>query len=144
MFKKIKELALTVGVLSLIATPLLIPVAVSAATTNIGNCVTTGTDLSADTNCSDSASSATSQDGTSIDGILTLVVNIFSIIVGFVAVIMIIVGGLKYITSNGDSSNISGAKNTIVFAIVGLVIVALAQVIVHFVLAKVANAGSST
>jgi hypothetical protein len=53
-----------------------------------------------------------------------------------VAVIMIIVGGLKYITSGGDSGNITSAKNTILYAIVGLIVVALAQIIVRFVLER--------
>jgi hypothetical protein len=53
-----------------------------------------------------------------------------------VAVVMIIIGGLKYITSGGDSGNVTGAKNTILYAIIGLVIVALAQFIVRFVLSK--------
>jgi hypothetical protein len=47
---------------------------------------------------------------------------------------MLIFGGLKYITSGGESSNISAAKNTILFAIIGLIVVALAQVIVQFAL----------
>jgi hypothetical protein len=54
-------------------------------------------------------------------------------------VIFIILGGLKYITSGGEAANITGAKNTILFAIVGLVIVAFAQVIVKFVLGKVST-----
>jgi TRAP-type C4-dicarboxylate transport system permease small subunit len=67
---------------------------------------------------------------------LKRIINIFSVIVGVIAVIMIIIGGLKYITSGGESSNVSGAKNTIIYAIVGLVIVALAQFIVRFVLSN--------
>ncbi len=54
---------------------------------------------------------------------------------------MIIVGGLKYITSGGDSGNITSAKNTILYAIVGLIVVALAQIIVRFVLQR-ATAGA--
>ena len=57
---------------------------------------------------------------------------------------MIIVGGLRYITSGGESSNISGAKTTIIYALVGLVIVALAQFIVHFVLNKAVNGVTAT
>lgn len=71
-----------------------------------------------------------------INNIIKQVVNIFSLVVGVVAVIMIIVGGLKYITSGGDSSSVSSAKNTILYAIIGLVIVALAQFIVRFVFAR--------
>ncbi len=65
------------------------------------------------------------------------VINIFSWIVGVAAVIMIIVGGFRYITSSGDSGNVSAAKNTILYAIIGLVVVAMAQIIVQFVLNQV-------
>lgn len=65
------------------------------------------------------------------------IVNILSWIVGLAAVIMIIISGLKYVTSNGDSNSISSAKSTLVYAIIGLIIVALAQVIVAFVLDSV-------
>ncbi len=53
---------------------------------------------------------------------------------------MIIIGGLKYITSAGESSNVTSAKNTIMYAIIGLVIVALAQFIVRFVFERVTGA----
>ena len=76
----------------------------------------------------------------SVNNIVSYVINIFSIIVGIVAVIMIIVGGLKYITSGGDSNKVTSAKNSIVYAIIGLIIVALAQIIVKFVLAKATQA----
>jgi hypothetical protein len=56
---------------------------------------------------------------------------------------MIIWGGLKYITSGGDSGNVTGAKNTILYAIIGLIIVALAQFIVRFVLSKTTGTVSS-
>jgi len=140
MLKKIKEICMTIGVFSLLVAPVLATATVSA---DIAGDVTCGTNFSTATNCS--AATATSNDnGQSVDKILTLVVNVFSVLVGFIAVVMIIVGGVKYITSGGDSGNISGAKNTIIFALVGLVIVALAQVIVHFVLQKVATAGTTT
>ncbi len=54
-----------------------------------------------------------------------------------VAVIMIIVGGLRYITSGGSDTSVTSAKNTILYAIIGLIIVALAQIMVRFVLSKV-------
>ncbi|OVE79231.1 hypothetical protein BVY00_00960 [bacterium G20] len=61
-------------------------------------------------------------------------INILSLIVGVVAVIMIILGGFRYITSSGNQESVKSAKNTIIYAVVGLVIVALAQIIVKFVL----------
>jgi hypothetical protein len=75
--------------------------------------------------------------GVSLSSVVKVIVNILSLIVGIVAVIMIIVGGFRYVTSGGDSNNITSAKNTILYAIVGLVVVALAQFIVQFVVAKV-------
>lgn len=85
----------------------------------------------------DSTSGTCSSSSTSsLDNIIKWVVNILSVIVGFAAVIMVIVGGFRFITSGGDSSNTAAARNTILYALVGLVIVALAQVIVHFVLRK--------
>lgn len=78
--------------------------------------------------------------GTAAESSLTTliknIVRVLSVIVGIVSVIMIIIGGFKYITSGGDSGNISSAKTTIIYALVGLVIVVLAQVIVRFVLSK--------
>ena len=68
------------------------------------------------------------------------IINVFSIVVGVVSVIMIIVGGFRYIISGGDSSSVQGAKNTILYAIVGLVIVVFAQVIIRFVLTNLAPA----
>lgn len=78
--------------------------------------------------------------GDTVLGIIPRVINIFSIVVGVIAVIMIIIGGLKYITSSGDSGNVTSAKNTILYAVIGLVVVALAQIIVRFVLTEVGEA----
>lgn len=71
---------------------------------------------------------------TEVNKVVAAVINILSVVVGVVAVIMIIIGGFKYITSAGDSSKVSSAKSTIMYALIGLVIVALAQFIVRFVL----------
>lgn len=70
---------------------------------------------------------------------LHTIINVFSIIVGIVAVIMIIIGGFRYITSGGNSEKVTSAKNTLIYAIVGLIIVALAQIIVRFVLSRSAT-----
>lgn len=82
--------------------------------------------------------------GLTASGLVKTVVNILSIVVGIIAVIYIIIGGVKYITSSGDANNITAAKNTIVFAIVGLIIVAFAQIIVKFVMNKVTEAPPTT
>lgn len=136
MLKKIKELCLALGVFSLVAVPAMVPAVAFADNTILNNaCSGSNFDASgASTTCDDTT------DGGGINAILRKVIQIFSVIVGFVAVVMIIVGGIKYITSGGDSGNISGAKNTIIYAVIGLIIVALAQVLVHYVLKNVANA----
>lgn len=82
----------------------------------------------------DTSTGKCSTDSPSLNNIIARVINILSTIIGIVAVIMIMVGGFKYITANGDSGNISSAKTTIVYAIVGLVIVAFAQFMVQFVI----------
>ena len=90
-----------------------------------GACTTTG---SSSTDCTNGNPQGSFTD------FITKIVNIFSIVVGAVSVIMIIVGGFRYIISGGDSGNVSSAKNTIMYAIIGLIIVLLAQIIVNFVL----------
>jgi hypothetical protein len=71
-----------------------------------------------------------------LTNLISQIIEVFSVIVGIVAVIMIIWGGFKFITSGGDSGNVTSARNTILYALIGLVIVALAQIIVRFVLTK--------
>jgi hypothetical protein len=61
------------------------------------------------------------------------VVNVILFVLGAIAVIMIIIGGIRYVVSAGDSSAITGAKNTILYAVIGLVVALLAFAIVNFV-----------
>ncbi len=108
------------------------------STANIQNSLCAGVNLDVSSNCQ---SGISDQDATAkVNDLIKDVINIFSLVVGVVAVIMIIIGGFRYITSGGDSSNISSAKNTILYAIIGLIIVALSQTIVRFVLGRVITA----
>lgn len=134
MLTSFKKKVLTIAAtLMLAVVPIAVPVAVSAADDKIGEGLKCGaTDLSLDEKTGCKVEGGT----TRVNNLITDVINLFSIIVGIVAVIMIIVGGFKYVTSGGDSGNISGAKNTIIYALIGLVIVALAQFLVQFVLDK--------
>ena len=61
------------------------------------------------------------------------VVNILLYILGAIAVVMIVIGGVRYATSNGDSSAIKGAKDTILYAVIGLIVAIMAYAIVNFV-----------
>lgn len=144
MFKTLRKIIVTAGASFglAIAPAALAPAAVFAQNANIGDCLSQGSDLTTGSGASCTAGD-TATGTQKIQDIVTLIVNIFSIIVGIVAVIMIIVGGFKYITSGGDSGNITSAKNTIVYAVIGLVVVALAQFVVKFVLNKVTTAGGA-
>jgi hypothetical protein len=62
------------------------------------------------------------------------VINILFIVLGMIAVIMIVIGGIRYTTSNGDSSQVKSAKDTIMYAVIGLVVAILAYAIVNFIL----------
>jgi ABC-type Fe3+ transport system permease subunit len=74
--------------------------------------------------------------GKTLNDTVATVINLLSIAAGIIAVIMIIVGGLRFTTSAGNPEAAKGARNTLTYAVIGLVIVALAQIIVHFVLYK--------
>ena len=66
-------------------------------------------------------------------------VNIFLFAVGALSVIMLIWGGIRYTTSAGDSNKVTAAKNTVLYAIVGLVVAILAYAIVNMVIGKIAS-----
>jgi hypothetical protein len=70
------------------------------------------------------------------NGLFTKAAGIVSILVGIASVIFIIVGGFRYAMSSGDSNNIKGAKDTILYAIIGLGVALFAQAIIVFVLNK--------
>lgn len=133
---KKKVLVITASLLMAVI-PVAVPAIASAADDKIGEKLKCGaTELSLD----DSKTNCKVEGGTTrINNLISDAINILSIVVGIIAVIMIVVGGFKYVTSGGDSSNITSAKNTIIYAIIGLVFVALAQFLVQFVLDKAIN-----
>lgn len=67
-------------------------------------------------------------------GVFKQVTNVILYIVGIIAVIMLIIGGIRYVLSGGDAKKVTDAKNTILYAIIGLVICFLAFAIVNFVI----------
>ena len=82
--------------------------------------------------------------GSGITKIVRAAVTVLSIIIGAAAVLMIVVSGLRYITSSGDSAKVSAAKTTLIYALIGVAIAALAQLLVHFALNQSRSAISST
>ena len=69
--------------------------------------------------------------------IVKSIINTMLYILGIIAVIMIVIGGIRYTTSNGDASNIKSAKDTILYAVVGLVVAIMAFAIVNFVVTNI-------
>lgn len=93
----------------------------------------------------DAGSGACDEDGatSTINSTLGNIIGLLSIIVGIAGVIMVIVAGFKYITAGGEASGVKSAKDTLVYALVGLVIAALAQVLVQFVFKETTSASSN-
>ena len=94
--------------------------------------------------CSGTAkTSAYCKDKTSTDpiagpnGILINVANLIAIIAGIVLVIMLIVAGIRYITSSGDSNGIQKAKDTIMHALIGLIVIVFARTLIAFLVSRI-------
>lgn len=133
MIQKLKMSLLSMSAMFMFAVPLVAAGSVSAQPT-IKKSLCDGANF--DLRDPDAAGRGDCAPGTegNLQGLITRIINVISVIVGVVAVIMIIYGGFRYITSGGNDSAVAAAKNTILYALIGLIIVALAQVIVKFVL----------
>ncbi len=64
------------------------------------------------------------------------VANILLLLIGAVAVIMLIIGGFRYVVSGGDSNAVEGAKNTILYAVIGIVVAFLAYAAINFLIGE--------
>jgi len=98
-----------------------------------------GASCSSPTDCISSGVTATggsSSGGTDLKTFIKNIVNVLLFVLGAIAVIMIIIGGIRYTTSNGDSGQVTSAKNTIMYAVVGLVVAIMAYAIVNFVVSS--------
>lgn len=71
---------------------------------------------------------------TNLNDFLGNIINVLIGVVGIAAVIMLIIGGFRYVFSQGDEKGVKGAKDTILYAIIGIVVAVLAFAIVNFVL----------
>ena len=136
MIKQIKRLLMiSFASLLMLAPGLALPVVAGVASADITGSLCAGTNVDSTSGASTSCGTNTDNNGQSaIESIGQKVIDAFSVLVGAVSVVMIIYGGFRYITSGGDSGKVGNAKNTLIYAIVGLIIVALAQVLVHYVI----------
>lgn len=121
---KIKRIIIsTVAVMGLVALPV-VPVYAETCTGSPAECVKKGTESVDNQNGG----------GAKLEDQIKTVVNVLLFILGAIAVVMIIIGGIRYATSGGDASGIKGAKDTILYAVIGLVVAIMAYAIVNFVI----------
>jgi hypothetical protein len=142
-----KKILFVLGLLTAVATMSLAPVSlvkVSAASgTDVfqGPCKSGG---ASSTVCKDKAPALSDPNNPNAsnnpligtNGILMKIVRIIALVAGVAAVIMLIINGLSMITSSGDTQKFSKARDGFIFALVGLVIIVLAQYIISFVVSR--------
>ena len=119
-----------VGVLS--------PVAAAGTT----DCTSTGVNVKTGSDCA-RGDNVRGSLFTGNNSLFRTVTNVLLFLIGAVSVIMLIIGGLRYVLSNGDSSQVTNAKNTILYAVIGIVVALLAYAIVNFVITSFANTSNS-
>lgn len=123
-----------VALILTVATTLGLGFAVSPATAHAQSAAQIACETAGGTYSGTTCSTASGQ--RDVGSAVRTAVNILSFVAGAVAIIMVVVGGIKYVTSGGDANAVGSAKNTILYAVVGLVIALLAQALVRFVFGK--------
>lgn len=93
---------------------------------DIGSCTDDGADTSQGEGQADNLAGS--------GGIFETVTNILLFLIGAIAVIMLVVGGIRYVISGGDQNQVTAAKNTIMYAIIGIVVAIIAYAVVQFVI----------
>lgn len=124
----------------IIAAPLTLSAQASAPPPNPSNilspaCGTSGTSSSAV--CTDVKNASGHKTADPVTHSLEIIVNIVALVAGAAAVLLILVGSIKYITSAGDSAKVSSAKNTIIYALIGIVVIVAAKTILIYVVNKI-------
>jgi hypothetical protein len=86
--------------------------------------------------CTDDATAQSNPNDNPVIDKLQDIATIVEIVAGAAAVILLLIGSIQYITSGGDPNKVSSAKNTIIYALVGVVVIVLAAAIIEFVVNK--------
>ena len=86
--------------------------------------------------CNGNQTAVCKAQGDSAAGMIRTVINTLLYVLGIIAVIMIVIGGIRYTTSNGDPSGIKSAKDTVLYSVIGLIVAILAYSIVNFVVGR--------
>lgn len=129
---RIKQFIIAISLVLVTGTPLLAPapvMALSQASQDACNAINAGSD------CTDASNGSLS-----LTGVIGAVVKILAMIVGAAATIMLIIAGMKYVTSGGDTGAVASAKNMIIYSLVGIVVAASAFYLVGYVVHAVGSA----
>jgi choline-glycine betaine transporter len=99
-------------------------------------------DQACDTLEDQSVSTSCTPDGTKnpltgADGLLAKIADVVAIIAGIAAVIMVLIGGFRYITANGDAQSATTARRTVLAAVIGLIVIVASWSIISFVLRRI-------
>lgn len=135
VIKKSLQSLLILPILALgasVALPVLQPAGTAQAQTAT-ECTQDGSGgLSGGANCSKGEDQADQLFGDG--GIFQTITNVLLFIIGAISVIMLIIGGIRYVVSGGDQAAVTSAKNTILYAVIGIVVAILAYALVNFVI----------
>lgn len=74
---------------------------------------------------------------TGSEGVFARITSIIALVAGAVAVIVIIIGGFMYVMAGGDAGKLKTARDTIIYSVIGLVVIALAQSIIVFIINRI-------
>lgn len=94
------------------------------------------TNTQANAACLGVALASGSCDGGALGGVFAKVSSTLIFLVGAISVIMVIIGALRYVLSNGDSAGLKSAKDTILYALIGVAISIFAYALVAFVVGR--------
>jgi type IV secretion system pilin len=124
------------GAASVVATMVVAPTVLAAAPDC--NPDTTTNPIANGASCAQAA--GTSSNLFAPGGVFQTIADTMIFVIGAVAVIFLIIGGLRYVISNGDPKNVTAAKDTILYAIVGIVVAIISFAVVSFVITQIGKA----
>jgi hypothetical protein len=129
MKKRLQTFITALTALLLVLTPLAHPATTYGIETESSKFACEGAqDGSAGTSCTDESSADT------VSKIIRVAIGIFQAIIGVISLFVIILSGLNYVTAGGDAGKVKTARERIIYAVIGLIIVGVAQIIVQFAL----------
>lgn len=85
-----------------------------------------------------------SEDTDSLNNTIVTIVNVLLGLIGLVAAGYLVLGGVRYIMSEGESDQTEKAKNTIIYAVIGIIVIGLSAAIVNFIISDVVGGGNSS